>query len=73
MPEIVLALVVVALLVERFYAQRGWDAKERTLLNRIVADTPAEWIALEREPRSQREPRRVRLDDDESRPIQIGV
>lgn len=61
MPEIVLGLVVVALLVERAFAQRGWDAKERTLLNRIVADTPAELIALEREPRKTR---RTRTEDD---------
>lgn len=70
MPEAILALVIVALLVERALAQRGWDATERTLLNRIVADTPAELIALEREPQR---PRRQRNVDDEPKPIQIGL
>lgn len=70
MPEALLALVIVALLVERVLAQRGWDATERTLLNRLIADTPAELIALEREP----QPRRQRnVDNDEPRPTPIGL
>lgn len=71
MPELILALVIVALLVERVLAQRGWDATERTLLNRIVADTPAELIALEREPKPTRRPRRI--DDDDQPQIPIGL
>ncbi len=72
MPELVLALVIFALLAERVLASRGWDAKERTLLNRIVADTPAELIALEREPRPPRRPRRDDVDDPQPQ-IPIGL
>ena len=69
MPEIVLTVVIVALLAERVLAQRGWDSERGSLLNRLLAETPGELIALEREPRK---PRKRTRDDDGEPQVLIG-
>lgn len=45
---VVLALVLLAREVQRALEQRQWGRERTTLLNRILADTPAELVALER-------------------------
>lgn len=72
MAEVVQALVILALIVGW-----GWDharnaEERRTLLNRLVATTPAELIALEREP--AKPVRKLRAVEDEDRPVeQVGI
>lgn len=48
MPEILLAVVVVALLVERVVAQRDHTRQVARLLNRIEARTPSDLVILNR-------------------------
>jgi hypothetical protein len=74
MVEAFLVLLIAALLAERHLAQRAWDAKELRLVNRILADTPAEAVALDRAPAVPRRRRPATTEDSEERPVHpIGL
>ncbi len=60
MPEVILGLVIVALLVERYFSNRAQAAERIRLTNALVARTPGDLVALNRDvPRGTvpREPR----------------
>lgn len=63
MTEIALVLVVIALLVERFFSQKAHYSQLRRLLNLVESRTPQEFAMLnrvddlpQREPKPEREP-----------------
>jgi hypothetical protein len=55
MLEVVLAVVVVALLVERVVTGRAHARERRHLTNAVIAKNGGELLALDREPREQRD------------------
>ncbi len=58
MAEVILGLVIAALLVERYFSNRAQAAERVRLTNALVAKTPGELVALNRDPVTvPREPR----------------
>lgn len=49
MPEAILGLVIVALLVERYFADRNHQRETQRLVNAVLAKTPGELALLNRE------------------------
>lgn len=66
-------LLCVAQLIERVVAQRDWNAKERSLLNQVLAETPGDFVALEHVT-GPAKPRVRERDEDDARPYeQVGL
>lgn len=68
MSEVILAVLLISVIAGHLVAERAWVAERRRLLNAALADTPEQFVALERV--TTRAPRPV---DAEPTPRPIGL
>ena len=65
----ILAVVIVALLVERWFAERGWRGERQRLVNAVVARNAHELAGLDAAGRGPTRPKKER----EPIPEQVGA